>query len=78
MSKVIGLRIDEGLYAKLKQYDKPITEIMRQAIDDYLANAETDVNGAFTGVNKEIFENKYQALTRLIDKHLERLEGDNG
>jgi len=73
MTKVIGVRIDERLYQKIIEDSRSTTEILRQALNEYYTkpSPENNDNAMFTGVNKEIFEDRYQMLTRLIDKHLE-------
>jgi hypothetical protein len=77
MSKVISTRIDDNLYERIIRDGRPITEILRQALDKYYSepSPENNDNVMFTGVNREIFEDRYQQLTRLIDKHLKHLEG---
>jgi len=76
MTKVVGVRVDDKLYQKIMEDGRPATEILRQALNEYYSEPSPKNNtiATLTGVNKEIFENKYQALTRLIDKHLEGAE----
>jgi len=73
MTKVIGFRVDEELYQKIMEDGRPTTEILRQALSEYYSkpSQKSITNATLTGVNKEIFEDRYQMLTRLIDKHLE-------
>ena len=73
MSKIIAARIDNEIYQKIKEDGRPATEILRQALNEYYTkpSPENNDNAMFTGVNREIFEDRYQMLTRLIDKHLE-------
>jgi len=73
MTKVIGVRVDEDLYQKIMSDGRPTTAILRQALNEYYSKpSQKNIdNATLTGVNKEIFEDRYQMLTRLIDKHLE-------
>ena len=79
MTKVIGVRVDDKLYQKIIEDGRPATEILRHALNQYYSepSQENKSNVTLTGVNKEIFENKYQQLTRLIDKHLEAKNDNN-
>lgn len=78
MSKVLTVRIDNELYKYLRSQSIPLRQLVTSALYEYLSKlndkTETKVYAPYTGVNKEIFENKYQALTRLIDKHLNALK----
>jgi len=73
MTKVIGVRVDKELYQKIIEDGRPATEILRQALNEYYSEPlpKSMDNATLTGVNKEIFEDRYQQLTKLIDKHLE-------
>lgn len=73
MSKVIGVRVDDKLYQKIIEDGRPATEILRQALNEYYSkpSPKNNANATFTGVNREVFADRYQMLTRLIDKHLE-------
>lgn len=79
MSKVIAARISNELYQKIIEDGRSITEILRDSLVEYYSepSQENNDNATFTGVNKEIFENKYQELTKLIDEHLEAENEDN-
>ena len=71
MSKTIGAKVTDELYEKIASIG-PISDIVKRSVNEYLerhgCNDDSVVN--YT-VNRNVFENKYQALTRLIDKHLE-------
>jgi hypothetical protein len=60
MSKVLTVRLDNDLYKRLKDQDKPVREIVTSALTEYLSklelNTEMKVYGAHTGqkTNKEI------------------------
>jgi hypothetical protein len=73
VSKVIGAKVTDGMYEKIASIGT-ISVIVKQAVNEYLerhgCNGDSVVN--YT-VNRNVFENKYQALTRLIDKHLNAL-----
>ena len=73
MSKVIGAKVSNELYEKIASIG-PISDIVKQSVNEYLerhsCNGDNVVNCT---VNRDVFENKYQALTRLIDKHLNAL-----
>ena len=73
MTKVIGFRVPDELYQKIIADGRPTTEILRQALNKYYnePSPKNSDTATLTGVNKEIFEDRYQMLTRLIDKHLE-------
>ena len=72
MTKVIGVRVDDKLYQKIIEDGRPATEILRQALNEYYSepSQKNSTIATLTGVNKEIFEDRYQQLTKLIDKHL--------
>ena len=72
MSKIIAARVSNELYQKIKEDGRPATEILKEVLSKYYSepSQENSTNALFTGVNKKIFENRYQRLTKLIDKHL--------
>lgn len=78
MSRTIGAKVSDELYEKIGSLGS-ISDIVKQSVNEYLerhgCNGDNVVNCT---VNRNVFENKYQQLTKLIDKHLERLGGDNG
>jgi len=76
MSKTIGVRVDDKLYQKIIEDGRPTTEILRQALNKYYSEPllKNKAIVTLTGVNKEIFEDRYQQLTKLIDKHLEAVD----
>ena len=62
MSKVVGARIDDLLYNKLKAADKPNTVIIREALAQYLIKGDkkNDVNMPISTVNNNKNEDKYE------------------
>jgi len=67
---VIGGRIPQDLMDRVRATGLSNTEIINEALTYYLNYV---VNKKREPVNKEVFENKYQDLCLLIDKHLSRL-----
>ena len=80
MSKVIGTRVNDEVYNKLKQQDKSITEILRGAIDKYLSKpddkSEINVNTCKQPVNSKKNEGKYQETRAEVDAFLSCLEAE--
>lgn len=70
MSKVVGARIDDFLYNKLKTVDKPNTVIIREALTQYLSNDDEkiDVNIPVFAVNNDKNEDEYKMIIREIDR----------
>ncbi|MCK5300945.1 MAG: hypothetical protein KAJ21_03500 [Thermoplasmatales archaeon] len=62
MSRVVGARIDDMLYNKLKAADKPNTVIIREALAQYLIKGDkkNDVNMPISTVNNNKKEDKYK------------------
>ena len=74
MSKVIGAKVSDELYEKIASIG-PISDIVKQSVKEYLERHGYGGSKAVNcTVNRDVFENKYQALTRLIDKHLNSLK----
>lgn len=70
MSKVVGARIDDRLYRKLKAVDRPNTVIIREALNEYLFkyDKKIDVNISKSSVNNDKNEDKYIMIIKEIDK----------
>ena len=62
MTKVIGFRVPDELYQKIMEDGRSTTEILRQALNEYYSkpSQKNNTNATLTGVNKEIFEDRYQ------------------
>jgi len=65
MNKIVGARINDSLYNKMKEDDKPNTIIIREALTHYYFKNERkiDVNSPLLAVNNKRNEDRYQ--TRL-------------
>ena len=72
MSKVVGARIDDVLYNKLKAADRPNTVIIREALTQYLFkhDEKNDVNAPITAVNNDKNKDRYKMIIKEIDKLL--------
>ena len=70
MSKVVGARIDDFLYDKLKAVDKPNTVIIREALIQYFLKGDkkNDVNTSISAVNNDKNEERYKMIIKEIDK----------
>ena len=70
MSKVVGARINDLLYNKLKADERPNTVIIREALTQYLFkhDEKNDVNAPITAVNNDKNEDKYKMIIKEIDK----------
>ena len=69
MSRVVSGRISNDLYQKIAEDGHSHNDIINAALEQYYSNMSTDVN-------KQVFEDKYQRFTKLIDGHLKQLEVD--
>ena len=69
MSKVVGARIDDLLYNKLKDADRPNTVIIREALAQYLIKGDkkNDVNSLFTAVNNKKNNDRYKMIAKEVD-----------
>lgn len=80
MSKVIGARVSDKIYNELRQQGKPMTEILREAIDEYISKlndqSELNVNTCKQAVNNKKIEDKYKETKAKIDVFLSRLEAE--
>ena len=74
MSKVIGARIPDKIYEKIYQLSISNTEIIKQALEQYL---EMNVNTSEKGVNNVLFEDGYQVIRQKVDQILSHLEALN-
>jgi len=69
MNKVVGARINDSLYNKMKKDGRPQTIIIREALTQYYFKNERkiDVNSLFTAVNNKKNEDRYKMLVKEID-----------
>ena len=72
MSKVIGFRISDELFMRIKNCRVDIREIMRHALIDYMSRQDSNVNGCKKGVNSVGNENRYGTIDELVDKFLKQ------
>ena len=70
--KVLGCKVENSLYNRFEALPGNISDNLRNAIRLYLDYHD---GKPLTDVNKQMFDNAYRELTKLIDKHLDRLEG---
>jgi len=74
MTKVIGAKVPNELYERIASIG-PISDIVKQSVNEYLERHDYNDNKVVNcTVNREIFEDRYQQLTKLIDKHLEGIK----
>jgi len=69
---VIGARISQELMDRVKETGLSNSEIIIKSLTYYL---DCIVNKKKNHVNKEIFENKYQSLCKIIDEYLNTKKG---
>ena len=76
MSKVIGFRISNDLFKRIKNSNIDIREIMRRSLMEYIsmldASSDFDVNKRKQGVNSIENEKRYQTLEQLVDEIIKR------
>lgn len=79
MSRVVGARIDDLLYNKLKATDRPNTVIIREALAQYLFKGaeKNDVNTSKTAVNNKKTNDESLAIEDKVDLILKRLKKKN-
>ena len=72
MSKVVGARINDLLYNKLKADERPNTVIIREALTEYLLKADEKnaVNTPLSAVNNNKNKDRYKMIIKEIDKLL--------
>ena len=72
MTKVLGTKVSDDVYDRFAALEGNISDNLRIAIQMYMDYHD---GKPLTDVNKQMFDNAYRELTKLIDKHLDRLEG---
>ena len=70
MNKIVGARIDDSLYNKMKKDGRSQTIIIREALTQYYFKNERkiDVNRPLTSVNNKKNEDRYQHIANEVDK----------
>jgi len=69
MNKVVGARINDSLYNKMKEDGRPQTIIIREALTQYYFKNERkiDVNSLFTAVNNKKNNDRYKMIAKEVD-----------
>ena len=68
MSRVIGFRISDELFVRIKNCGLDIREIMRHVLIDYMSRQDSNVNRCKQGVNSVGNENRYETIDELVDR----------
>jgi len=76
MNNVVGARINDILYKKMKEDGRQNTIIIREALTKYYFKdkKEKDVNRPDLAVNNKKNKDRYQIISNEIDEFLERLK----
>jgi len=76
MNKVVGARINDILYDKMKEDGRPNTIIIREALTKYYFKdeSENDVNRPDLAVNNKKNKDRYPNISHEIDEFLEHLK----
>lgn len=69
MNKVVGARINDSLYNKMKEDGRSNTIIIHEALTQYYFKNERkiDVNSLFTAVNNKKNNDRYKMIAKEID-----------
>ena len=69
MNKIVGARINDSLYNKMKKDGRPQTIIIREALTHYYFKNERkiDVNSLFTAVNNKNNNDRYKMIAKEVD-----------
>ncbi len=69
MNKVVGARINDSLYNKMKKDGRPQTIIIREALTQYYFKNERkiDVNSLFTAVNNKKNNDRHKMIAKEVD-----------
>jgi len=69
MNKIVGARINDSLYNKMKEDGRPYTIIIREALTQYYFKNERkiDVNSLFTAVNNKKNNDRYKMIAKEVD-----------
>jgi len=76
MNKVVGARINDSLYNKMKDDGRSQTIIIRDALTQYYFKNERkiDVNSPLLAVNNKKIEDRYQMTKNEVDNLLNSIE----
>ena len=75
MNKIVGARISDSLYDKMKEDGRSQTSIIREALTQYYSKNERKiyVNRPLTTVNNKKNEDRYQRTKNEVDNLLDSI-----
>ena len=70
MNKIVGARISDLLYKKMKEDGRSNTIIIREALSKFYltSNEKNDVNRVFIQVKNEIIGDRHKKIAKKVDK----------